>query len=226
VQVGGFLLEAGGIESTNLLQVGEPGSSASHAADPIFLYDIFGRAGGAKVGMTQSFVTINSNNVVGDNFWLWRADHGKGAGWDSNKNAHGLIVNGNDVTLYGLFVEHCQGYQTMWNGNGGRVYFYQSEMPYDPPEQAAWSHDDVRGYASYKVGDGVTSHEAWGLGVYCVFYRGPIVSENAIETPVAPGVQMHHMITLRFGGKPDSGINHVINGKGDSVITTKESRMN
>ncbi len=97
----------------------------------------------------------------------------KGPRWNSNKVRNGLIVNGNNVTLYGLFVEHCQEYQTIWNGNGGRVYFYQSEMPYDPPSQVAWSHGGVRGYASYKVGDAVTTHEAWGLGVYCLFLRAP-----------------------------------------------------
>jgi hypothetical protein len=162
---------------------------------------------------------------VGDNFWLWRADHGKGAGWNSNKNRNGLIVNGNDVTLYGLFVEHCQEYQTIWNGNGGRVYFYQSEMPYDPPGHAAWSHGGIRGYASYKVGDAVTTHEAWGLGIYCVFTSAPVVADTAIETPDAPGIKMHHMITLRFGGKPGSGINHVINGNGTAVISAKEARV-
>ena len=134
-------------------------------------------------------------------------------------------MNGNDVTLYGLFVEHCQEYQTIWNGNGGRVYLYQSEMPYDPPSEAAWSHGGVRGYASYKVGDAVTTHEAWGLGVYCVFYSAPVIAETAIKTPVSSGIQMHHMITLRFGGKPGSGINHVINTNGGAVISAKEARV-
>ena len=225
VQIGGLLLEAGRSESPTLLEVGPPGSKASHATDPVFLYDISCRAGGAVVGTTSCFVTINSNNVVGDNFWLWRADHGRGAAWNSNKNRNGLIVNGNDVTFYGLFVEHTQGYQTIWNGNGGRVYFYQSEMPYDPPSQAEWSHDGVRGYASYKVADTVTTHQAWGLGVYCVFYAAPVIADTAIEVPVTPGVQMHHMVTLRLNGKPGSGIAHVINDKGDAVISTMKAQV-
>lgn len=71
-----------------------------------------------------------------------------------------MIVNGNDVTMYGLMVEHFLEYQTLWNGNGGRTYFYQSEIPYDVPDQASWmSHNGtVNGYASYKVADTVTSH--------------------------------------------------------------------
>ena len=225
-KLAGILFEAGETESQNLLQVGDGKSSASYASDPIFLYDIFCRAGGAVVGKTRAFVTINSNNVVGDNFWLWRADHGTGARWNANENRNGLIVNGDDVTLYGLFVEHCQEYQTIWNGNGGRVYFYQSEMPYDPPSQEAWSHDGVRGFASYKVGEKVTSHEAWGLGIYCVFYAAPVIAETAIETPQTDGVKMHHMVTLRLNGRPGSGINHVLNDQGDAVIDTKIARVN
>jgi hypothetical protein len=171
-------------------------------------------------------VTIHANDVVGDNFWLWRADHGRGVGWNLNKNVTGLTANGNDVTLYGLFVEHCQGYQTVWNGNGGRVYFYQSEMPYDPPDQAAWRQGDVNGFASYKVADQVKTHEAWGLGVYSVFHASDIVADNAIETPTAPGVRMHHMVTLRLGWRRDSGIRHILNGTGGSVITNRKATLN
>jgi hypothetical protein len=139
------------------------------------------------------------------------------------------VVNGKDVTLYGLFVEHCQEYQTVWNGDGGRLYFYQSEMPYDPPNQAAWSHGgaggEVRGYASYKVADGVKTHQAFGLGIYCVFFDAPVVAENAVETPTVPGVRMTNMVTVKFAGKPGSGIEHVINGQGDSIVHRKFARV-
>jgi hypothetical protein len=225
VSVSGLLFEAAPVESPTLLQVGERGQARSHASDPILLHDIFCRAGGAGPGMCGAFVTIDASGVVGDNLWLWRADHGAGAKWNENRNRNGLIVNGDDVTMYGLFVEHCQGYQTIWNGNGGRVYFYQSELPYDPPAQDEWSHDGVRGYASYKVGDGVRTHEGWGLGVYCVFYAGPIVGDRAIEAPRVPGVKLHHMVTVRLAGQPDSGIAHVCNGEGEPVIKQRISKL-
>lgn len=214
VKVGGILFEAGASNSPTLFQIGEPGSSTSHAKDPTFIYDVFCRVGGASLGAASCMVSINSPDVVGDNLWLWRADHGQGVGWTANRNATGLIVNGKDVTLYGLFVEHCQQYQTLWKGNGGRVYFYQSEMPYDPPSQDAWRHGDTNGYASYKVADDVKTHEAWGLGVYCVFHHGPVVADNAIETPTAPTIKMHHMIAVRLGRRSAGGISHVINGTG------------
>jgi hypothetical protein len=226
VKIGGILFQAGTNNSETLLQVGTRTSSASHVADPLFLYDIFCRVGGAAPGSATDMVIIHGNNVVGDNFWLWRADHGRGVGWNLNKNVTGLTVNGNDVTLYGLFVEHCQGYQTLWNGNGGRVYFYQSEMPYDPPDQAAWRQGDVNGFASYKVADQVGTHEAWGLGVYSVFHASDIVADNAIETPTVPGVRMHHLVTLRLGWRRDSGIRHILNGTGGSVITNRQATLN
>jgi hypothetical protein len=226
IKLGGLLIEAGRGNSPTLLQVGENAARKPRGENPIFLYDIFCRAGGAVKGESDCMVTINCNDVVGDNFWLWRADHGNGVGWNLNQNKNGLIVNGDNVTLYGLFVEHCQEYQTLWNGNGGRVYFYQSEMPYDPPSAEAWSRDSAGGYASYKVAESVKTHEAWGLGVYCVFYKAPIVAENAVEAPDAPGVKLHHIVAIRLAGRPGSGIRHVINGRGESVITSRKAIMN
>jgi hypothetical protein len=225
VKVGGLLIESGPVNSPNLIVVGQPGASASHKADPIFLFDLFCRAGGAVIGTTDCFLTIYSNDVVGDNFWLWRADHGTGARWNVNRTLNGLIVNGRDVTIYGLFVEHTQEYQTIWNGEGGRVYLYQSEIPYDPPSQPEWMNGEVRGYASYKVSDHVKTHEAWGLGIYCVFRQTPVILENAIEVPKTHGVKLHHMVTLRLNPNNGSGIAHVINGTGDPVIENKAARV-
>ncbi len=99
--------------------------------------------------------------------------------------------------MYGLFVEHYQQYQTIWNGNGGRTYFYQNEMPYDPPNQAAWMNGSTQGYAAYKVADAVNTHEAWGLGSYCFFNANPsVVAARAFEVPNKAGVRFHNMVTV------------------------------
>jgi len=183
--------------------------------------------GGEFVGTTTNCVTINANNVIGDNLWLWRADHGAGSTpyWTGNPSQSGLVVNGNNATMYGLFVEHHQQYQTLWNGNGGRLYFYQSELPYDPPSDSAWSEaPGVDGYASYKVANTVTSHEAYGLGIYAVFDEDVNVScFNAIETPTtSQQVNVHHMMDVCIAGTTNgignfSGISHIINGTGSEV---------
>jgi hypothetical protein len=214
VTVGGVLLEAGATSSPALLEVGPPGSAASHSANPTALFDLYCRIGGAHAGTAQRCVTVNSNNVLIDNTWLWRADHGAGADWNVNRSDNGLVVNGSDVTAYGLFVEHFQGYQTLWNGNGGAVYFYQSEMPYDPPYQGAWqAAPGHNGYPSYKVADGVTRHHAEGLGVYSVFSQN-VSAENAIESPAGPSVSLHHMVSVSLAS---GSIAHIVNGSGGSV---------
>ena len=129
---------------------------------------------------------------------------------------NGVIVNGENVTMYGLFAEHFQEYQVLWNGNGGKTYFYQSEMPYDPPSQSGWMNGSINGYASYKVANDVTTHEAWGLGIYTAF-RTNVFSENAVETPTAPGVVMHHIVTQWLNGS--GGITHIINGTGGAAVS-------
>jgi hypothetical protein len=226
VIVSGLTLDAGKTHSENLFVVGEPGSQLSHSSNPDFLYDIFIRVGGPSEGSATSSLVINSNDVIVDHTWLWRADHGNGVGWDRNRGANGLVVNGNNVTIYGLFNEHFQEYQTLWNGNNGRVYFYQSEMPYDPPAADSWKHDSVNGYASYKVSDKVTSHEAWGIGIYNVFYNAPCIVDNAIETPDALENKMHHMIIFWLNGNKESVVKSIINGKGGSVnVTNRKSVM-
>jgi len=218
VTVGGIIFDAGPVSSPTLLQVGAPGQSRDHSKNPICLYDIVARVGGATVGAAASCVTLDAGDVVGDNLWLWRADHGAGAFWEGNPCKNGLIVNGRRVTLYGLFAEHFQEYQVLWNGEDGRVYFFQSELPYDAPSQAAWQHDGVAGYAAYKVADHVRRHEAWGLGVYGVYTRTPASCFNAFETPpAAPAVRLHHLISVWITGQRGTETTHILNGQGPTV---------
>ena len=213
VKVAGLLIDAGTTNSNTLMQVGPAGSTASHAANPTSLHDVFFRVGGAGVGKATQSLVVNSANVIGDHMWIWRADHGSGVGWTSNTADTGLVVNGANVTMYGLFVEHYQKYQVIWNGNGGRTYFFQNEMPYDPPNQASWMNGSTQGYAAYKVGAGVTSHEAWGLGSYCFFSaNSSVVAAHAFEVPNVAGVRFHDMVTVSLGGT--GTISHVINNSG------------
>jgi hypothetical protein len=202
IDIAGVLFDAGVEKSPVLLRVGPEGSKTRHRANPICLHDVFFRVGGAGVGSAQVDLEINSSDTIVDHTWIWRADHGSGVGWDKNLSANGMVVNGDDVTAYGLFVEHHQQFQVLWNGNGGRTYFYQSEIPYDPPDQASYtSAPGVDGWASYKVADGVTRHEAWGLGIYSVFRWPNVNLSRAIEVPDKPGVRFHHMITVALGDK-------------------------
>jgi hypothetical protein len=195
VIIAGVLFDAGTTNSPVQLEVGTVGNTTSHAANPIVLHDVIFRVGGAAAGKTNISMRINAYDTIVDHTWVWRADHGTGVGWTSNTSANGVIVNGNNVTMYGLFVEHYQQYQTLWNGQGGRVYFYQSEDPYDPPNQASWtSGSGVNGWASYKVSNSVTSHEGWGLGIYSVFSNTGVNQTRAMEVPVNANVKFHSMV--------------------------------
>ena len=216
VRIGGLLFDAGKSTKT-LLEVGAEKGSKDHSATPAVLSDLFFRVGGAKEANTsvEACAVINSNNVIGDNFWIWRADHWDGVGWNNNKADTGIIVNGDNATFYGLFVEHFQKYQTVWNGNGGTTYFYQSELPYDVPDKASWSSDGtVNGYASYYVSENVTAHTAYSLGVYSYLRDAAVTLDSAIVCPQTAGMNFNHMVTVWLTGYTNTAINHIINGEG------------
>jgi hypothetical protein len=221
VKLAGLLFDAGPVNSPVLLQVGTQKAHKSDPADPTSIQDVFFRIGGAGLGKATTSLVVNSDNVLLDDIWAWRADHGTGVGWTVNTADTGVIVNGDDVTAYGLFVEHYQKYQVIWNGENGTTIMFQNEMPYDPPDQATWSHDGINGFASYKVADEVRSHQGWGLGAYCFFNVSPsIVNANAFEGPNTPGVQFHDLVTVSLGGV--GTIEHVINGIGGTANTSNQ----
>ena len=217
VVVAGITVDANTPESETLVRVGTAGNGAGDPADPTTLSDVFVRVGGPWAGKAVTSVEVNSDHTLLDHIWAWRGDHGQGIGWDINTGAHGVIVNGDDVTATGLFVEHYQENQTIWNGERGRTVFYQSEIPYDPPTQAAFMDGNRLGYASYRVADHVTSHEATGLGVYSFFNQGQDVRvESGIQAPNAGGVRFRSMTSVFLNGS--GGINHVINGTGAPAV--------
>lgn len=219
VSISGLLFNAAQGESPYLLKVGQDGSHKDHSEDPTVLADLFFRIGGdGKEGArAKSCMIINSDDVIGDDFWVWRADHGDGVGWELNRSDNGLIVNGDDVTIYGLFVEHFNEYQTLWNGENGKVYFYQTELPYDVPSQEAWmSHNGtVNGYASYKVADTVKNHELYGAGLYTYFTDAEVVANSPIEVPNTPNVKIKHATTVHLNAY--GGATHIVNNSGAAV---------
>ncbi|WP_448661989.1 adenylyl cyclase [Sphingomonas sp. CJ20] len=222
VTIAGLLVDAGPVESPMLVEMGPRGACGDHAADPSLLADLFFRVGGAAPGRAETCLEINSAQVIGDHLWLWRADHGEldhsrvHVGWGENTGAQGLVVHGDDVAIYGLFVEHFQKHQLVWNGARGTTVFFQSELPYDPPSQTAYRSgpDEARGWAAYKVADDVAVHRAVGLGVYAYFNADPsIVVDCAVEAPCRPGVRFESVTTLSLGGGVGT-IAHLVNEAG------------
>jgi len=215
----GLLFDAGAQSSKALLQLGS-GHQPSSASDPALLADVFFRIGGAAAGKATTALIVNSDNAILDDIWAWRADHGNGVGWTTNTSDTGVIVNGDNVTAYGLFVEHFQKFNVIWNGNGGTDVFFQNELPYDVPSQAAWMEaPGVDGYAAFKVGDNVTSFAGYGMGSYSFFNQGlNIFAAHAFEVPasLAPG-SLHDLLTIFLDPSHGmGGILHVVNDTGGS----------
>jgi hypothetical protein len=217
--ISGLIFDAGTTNSPVLLQIGSSHSrSDNFAPDPTSLHDVFFRIGGATAGKATTSLVVNSNNVILDDIWAWRADHGNGVGWTTNTADTGVVVNGDNVTAYGLFVEHYQKYEVIWNGNGGTDIFFQNEMPYDPPSQADWMEaPGVNGWAAFKVGNGVTSFNGYGMGSYSFFNQGlDIFAAHAFEVPdTLPPGSLHDLLTIFLdptNGK--GGILNVVNDTG------------
>ena len=218
ILISGVMFDAGPVNSPVLLQVGSGHArSDNESSDPSTLSDVFFRIGGATPGSATTSLVVNSNNVILDDIWAWRADHGNGVGWTSNTADTGVIVNGDNVTAYGLFVEHYQKYETIWNGNGGTVVFFQNEMPYDPPSQAAWMEAaGVDGWAAFKVGDAVTSFHGYGMGSYSFFNQGVnIYAAHAFEVPATlPPGSLHNLLTVFLD--PSHGLGGILNVVNDT----------
>lgn len=227
IVIAGVTIDAGEELSPMLMKVGNAtGGKKLDPTNPITLSDVYFRVGGPHIGKTSLALEINSDNVLIDHTWVWRADHGiegftEGVNgdterWNTNIGTTGVIVNGANVTATGLFVEHFQTYNTIWNGENGRVILYQNELPYDPPTQADWTQPDgTLGYPGYKVGDDVKTHRLEGAGVYVFNQNNPsILTANGFEAPETSGVQLHHIMTVNLAA---GTIQNVVNGIGGQV---------
>jgi hypothetical protein len=220
VKLSGMIFDAGPRNSPVLLQVGVPGSGIlGNPAQPTLVQDVFFRIGGATAGSATNSLVVNSSDVILDNIWAWRADHGAGVGWTANTASTGVTVNGSNVTAYGLAVEHYQKNEVVWAGQHGTDFFYQNEMPYDAPSQADWkSGPSTDGYPSFVVAPGVKSFAGYGMGSYSFFDLGvPIESATAFLVPNTPGVQLHDIFTRFLNGS--GSIDSVVNGTGAPVTT-------
>eukprot|EP00913_Durusdinium_trenchii_P004726 g4389.t1 len=182
-----------------LLRIGT-GAASSSAMAFSFIHDCFARVGGQEAPFTardeldgsrpsrrpveadttplftaearcRNMVQIHQPRVVGDT--------GHQALMKSKENlcSTGLHVakGAHEVTMYGLFVEHTLSDMTLWEGEDGATYFYQSELPYDAEEA-------FRG-CGYRVGEAVQRHRATGVGVYAYFRDHDVTVPFAIQAP-------------------------------------------
>src|ERR1041385_8817641 len=77
VIIGGLTFDAGTVSSPMLLQVGQTNNNKnSTMSNPTTIADVYFRVGGPHVGKADIALEVNSNNVLIDHTWVWRADHG------------------------------------------------------------------------------------------------------------------------------------------------------
>lgn len=214
VQVAGILIDGGPVNAESLMVVGDAVNTTKHT-DPVYLYDIFCRIGGPNSyrSIASSCMTINSNDVVADYLWIWRADHGSNVGWTVNPSGNGIVINGNNVIAYNLMSEHHEKYQVLWNGSNGQTYEFQAEPPYDVPNQQAWMDGNSNGYAAYRIGDNGANNMVAGIGVYSNF-NNSVWEDSAVRAPVGKGNKLSHIILFWLNGNGNSGIRHAVNADG------------
>ena len=220
VKLSGFMIDAGPVKSPVLLSVGTPGPS--DASNPDLIQDVFFRIGGAETTPVSATVSLldNASNSIIDDVWAWRADHGNAVGWTVNTADTGVAVTGDNVTAYGLFVEHYQKNEVVWSGQGGTDIFFQNELPYDPPSQSAWMASPTQdGYPSFLVTRNVKSFQGYGMGSYIVFIQtsATLFDDEAFQAAKTPGVQFHDLLVVYLGGS--GGDKSIINGVGGPVTS-------
>jgi hypothetical protein len=225
VKLSGLIVDAGPVNSPVLVSVGTPGALGASAAanDPDLIQDVFFRVGGAETTATSATVSLldNASHSIIDDVWAWRADHGNDVGWTENKGATGLIVTGDDVTAYGLAVEHYQKSEVVWTGQGGTDVFFQNELPYDVPSQSVWDESSsFQGYPAFQVGSHVKTFTGYGMGSYVVFIdtTATLNVTSAFQAPQAPGVKFNDVFGVWIGGS--GGLSSIINGVGGPVTST------
>ncbi|HLX89037.1 MAG TPA: hypothetical protein VKR22_11350 [Acidimicrobiales bacterium] len=221
VKLSGLIIDAGPVNSPVLLSVGTPGPA--DAGHPDLIQDVFFRIGGAETTPVSATVSLldNASDSIVDDLWAWRADHGNAVGWTVNKADTGVVVTGNNVTAYGLAVEHYQKNEVIWSGQGGTDIFFQNELPYDPPSQSAWMASPTQdGYPAFLVTPNVKSFQGYGMGSYVVFISTPatLFDAEAFQAPHTPGVQFHNILGVWIAGS--GGDNSIINGVGGPVTST------
>jgi hypothetical protein len=252
VKISGLIVDAGPVNSPVLVSVGVPGLTAGTAANPDTIQDVFFRIGGAETTPVSATVSLldNASHSIIDDVWAWRADHGAnasvtgpqgqvGAGWTYNKGDTGVVVSGDNVTAYGLAVEHYQKTEVIWNGQAGTNIFFQNELPYDPPSQAAWNKSATQlGYPAFAVSPNVTSFNGYGMASYVVFINtnATLWDSMAYQAPNKPGVKFTDAGDLFItstcvvnGNCPtpgqSGGLQSVIDGAGGSATDANPTTM-
>ena len=118
INVSSLLFEAG-TNSKSLLEAGAKKNNIRHADNPICIADLFFRSGATAQGAVRvdETLVINANDVFGDNFWLWRADHS----FTGNLHEETMRFCKNEEDVWGMEGLRTADGKNNWAWSGGPV---------------------------------------------------------------------------------------------------------
>ena len=172
--ISGLIFDAGAVNSPALLRSVDNSArrSASDPGDPTALHDVFFRIGGPHVGKATVSLKVNSDNVILDDIWAWRADHGTGVGLDEQHRRHRRRRQRRrrhrDRPLRRALPEVRRGLERQRRPDD-HVPERDAVRPAEPGRVAARAACSAT--PPTRSPTAVTTHEAWGLGSLLLLQR-------------------------------------------------------
>ena len=186
----------GAVVADYQLQIGVNGGTGK-ASNPTSITDVnvASRAFIAEV-INQNYVIQNQGEINTS------TDSTSAATWGTPDGSHGIMVNGDNVTLQGLYVEHYKKFPLIWYGNKGQVHYMVNEPPYTPyydtpnvlPTTWQWA-TDFHGYPSIYIDYNVKQFSLEGYLTAYRFNKGCRCEITAgIVTPVKKGIKFRNVL--------------------------------
>jgi hypothetical protein len=182
----------------NLITIHSPSS---------FYHDFILRQGGGTqtdpyTGNDAILVSDMATGTYIDNWWIWRGDHGNSGTYTVSQGfgKNGVDISADNVIAIGLAVEHWNEKNTIWNGNNGKLVFYQCEFLYTLTQ----SIDNYGGLNLFG-----NKFEGYSIGVYSFFLNKNINALCAVYiSESAQNIKLSVVFTKFLNG--NGGIDHVI----------------
>ena len=186
------------------IEIGNTPNASGSPADPTTLSDV------STISNSTTDELINQNDVLLNQAEI-QSNNNSGNGytttnWPAESSGdYGVIVNGNDVTLEGIWLEHFKMTEATWHGDGGQVIFLENELPLTIPYSAAgvqpsfWMESSrFDGYPSLAVSPSVTSFTLTGMQSWSRFGSG---CDCLVTSLITAPVKRHVSINDVFSGQ-------------------------
>jgi len=189
------------------IEIGTRPNATGWRFDPTSLSDV------STVSNSTTDELINQNYVLQNQAEI-QSNNNSGSGyttvnWPAESSSdYGIVVNGNNVTLEGIWLEHFKMTEATWNGNGGQVIFLENELPLTIPYSAEgvqpsfWKENSsFDGYPSLAVSPSVTSFTLTGMQSWSRFGSGcDCLVTSLITAPVKRNISINDIFSGQILG--------------------------